>query len=225
MAGFGCYNPYPRKFGGGKRAIQVVHEGLLEASDRAGLDVSEGSVEWCESLGQAAVIANGHAAAERAHYHIIPRKMTESLPVWEQALGITPAIGTTSYDRRMAVDARFRALTSNAEPDIRDVCANVTGRAFVGVSYVPLAQELRYWPGIKPGPPGLDWVSTQCMVFVTLTNQTVTDAEYLRIESTLYELLDNFLPAWMAFSIDRVDTVENESGFFLDFSPMDEVSL
>lgn len=225
MAGFGCYNPYPRKLGGGKRPIQVVHEGLLEASDRAGLDVSEGSVEWCESLAQSAIIANGYAAAERAHYYLIPRKMTESLPMWERALGIQPPTGSPSYARRREVESRFRALTNNAEPDIRDVCSRSTGRCYVGVSYVPLGQELTYLPGVNPGPPGLEWSSSQCTVFVTLTNDGVTQEEYVRRESALAQLLDDFLPGWMAFSIDRVDTLDGDSGFFLDYSPMDEVSL
>jgi len=47
----------------------------------------------------------------------------------------------------------------------------------------------------------------------------------VRRESALAQLLDDFLPGWMAFSIDRVDTLDGDSGFFLDYSPMDEVSL
>ena len=45
-----------------------------------------------------------------------------------------------------------------------------TGAIFVALRVVQPANEITYWPGAYPGPPGFEWSSNRCKIGMELSN-------------------------------------------------------
>lgn len=227
---FGAYGPFPIRFGGGKRPIETEHEALLETYksvfdiERGGEDSGKG-LPWVEAYAEAAVLGIMWAGSQRGANQRTPLKLLEGLPVWEEACGLTPGVNDPLTERRAEVAAKFRSFGNNAEPDIRDVCVAMMGSNFVELSWVSDADDVTYWPGFNPGPPGLEWFSRRCIAFVEVTKTGLTQDAFDRKVGKLAQVLDSFLPAWMTFEIFTVDTNGTDEGFILDYSSLDEVGL
>lgn len=224
MAGFGGYNPYPRAYGGGRRAVAWIHEALLEEYRRL-FNVEPDSLGWCESYGEAGIIAAGQAGANASHNALVALRAAYSLTTWERAFGLTPSPYDTPLARRQALDARFRAMNNNAESDLRDVCERLMGVNFALTSWIAPLSEVTYWPGINPGQPPLEWWSKREILFVEVTKTGLTQDAFNARVARLTDVLDDLMPAWMSFDIYTVDTNGTDLGFILDLSLLDEAAL
>lgn len=222
--GFGAYSPFPVRFGGGKRPVETEHEALLETYKPV-FNVDQGELPWLEAMAEAAVAGMMWAGSLRLANQRTPTKMIDGLRIWEEACGLSPSASDPPVERRAEVAAKFRSYGNNAEPDIRDVCAAMMGSNFVELSWVLTAEDVTYWPGINPGPPGLEWFSRQCIAYIEVTKAGLDQASFDRKVGKLTQALDSFLPAWMTFEIFTVDTSGADEGFILDFSSLDEAGL
>ena len=224
MPGLGRFNKFPLRFGGGKSAHEQIHEALLSSYSKV-LDTSPDGVVDSEAYAEAACLAMVWTAGRRAANQLQPMRMLDWLEPYEQILLTRPAPGDTDATRRRAVAGKFKALTSNAEPDILAACSAILGVNIVGVSYLEDPDVTEYQPVINPGPPGFEWYSDALVVRVEVNNIGITQSAYDRKVARVEEMLSSMLPAWMRFEVFRWDTDGSESGFYLDLSMLDEVGL
>lgn len=199
MPGFGR-NPWPRRFGGGKRAHQQEHEALLEAL-APGYDISSDSAVYAEAYAHGVGVAFVWTAAGRARGAMQPTRMLESLADWETATGTRPSVRDTVARRRAAVAAKLRGLTGNRMGDISDACIALLGDRFAGIATVASADEVAYWPGINPGPPGFEWSSNRSHIMLIIHKTGLAEAEFVDVRAQAFRLLDSMLPSWMTFAI------------------------
>lgn len=199
MAGFGR-NPYPKRFGGGKRYHEVELEALLDLL-APGWDVEENSALYAEVYAEALAVAMIWTLNRRHANQGIPERMLEALTTWEAACRLRPSPKDTMQARRRAVAGRLRGLAGNTLNDIYDALAKLLGRAFDGLATVPEALATTYWPGINPGPPGYEWSSNRVRVAVKIIKSRLTEAEYVSLRSKAFDLLDGLAPDWMTFTI------------------------
>lgn len=199
MAAFGR-NPWPRRFGGGKRAHQAEHEAALEAL-LPGYDVGEDTAVYAESYAHALGVAFVWAAYGRAQSALLPTRMLETLPDWEQACGTRPSLRDDVITRRAAVAGKMRGLTGNRVADLTDACRRLLGDRFDSIATVAEADEVAYWPGINPGPPGFEWSSNRLHIALVINKTGLSEQEYIDLRARAFSLLDSMLPAWMSFSI------------------------
>lgn len=221
---FGCYNPFPFQLGGDERAIETVHRGLNEQYAKT-FDVSDGTLADVESYAEAVVIACGWDAAARGGAQMRPLEMLEGLPIWERACGLRPSPSDLPSERRAELAAQFRGFAGNAEPDMRDVCAELMGANFVETSYIPPLSTVTYWPGMVPGPPMLPWFSNRCTLFVEVTKAGLSQEAFDRKTEKLSSVLSRLIPSWMDFAIFLFDSNGSDEGFILDLSLLDEAGL
>ncbi len=193
-------NCYPRRYGGGASTVELEHQALLDAL-APGWDVSPETAIYAECYAHALAITAIWAINGRLRGQMVPARMLETLPTWEQACGLRPAPGDTPPARRRAVAAQLRGLVGNTLGDINDVCAASAGTAFGGLAIVDAAQATVYWPGINPGPPGFEWSSNRAVVGVKLIKLGFTDADFLALVSRINRQLASLCPAWMTFQV------------------------
>jgi len=222
--GFGRYNSFPFRFGAGKTAKRAIHQALLDRYTPV-FDTDDSKLPAVEAYVEAHIASQAWNAAERVGNQLQPTKMLENLPVWEEACGLRIGLDDTERERRADVAAKFRGFGSNAEPDIRDACEALLGRAFVECRYVAAAEEYAYMPGYNPGPPGLEWASNRCKVFVHVQRTGETDDAWFRLMGKLARMLDALLPSWMDSDWFIHDTDGTDDGFFLDISRLDYTGL
>ena len=197
-------NCYPRRFGGGARAYQEEHEALLLALE-PGYDPAPETANYAELYAAAILVGTVWALNGRLRNQAIPGKMLEWLPDWEEALRLRPAPTARVQDRRAAVAAKFRGLSGNAQPDIYDACAAKLGSAFLELRTVEPADEVTYWPGQNPGPPGLEWSSNRMSFAVVLSPGGMSTEELIDLSETLALQLSTFIPATNTFQIGTED--------------------
>lgn len=224
MAGFGRFNPFPLRFGGGKRAIELAHEGLVSAYSQ-NLDTDDDTIVGLEAYAEARVISQPWIASKRLGHQLSPQRMIENLPIWERITRLQPDATDSEADRRAELAGKMRGLLNNAEPDIRDACAEVLGTCFVDVHYTDTADEITYWPGLNPGPSLTPWTSNVCMAWVEVTKAHLSQEAFDRKIGRLGRMLDDLLPVWMGFNFYTVDTNGTDEGFILDVSLLDEAGL
>lgn len=224
MAGIGRFNPFPFRLGGGKRPIELAHEALVAAYGQ-NLDVDDSTITGLEAYAEAAVVSQVWTVANRLGHQLVPSKMVDNLPIWESITRLQPAASDRDADRRAELAGKMRGLFNNAEPDIRDACAEVLGTNFVNVVYTASADEITYWPGLNPGAPLTPWTSNVCMVWVEVTKAHLSQESFDRKIGRLGRMLDDLLPVWMGFDFYTVDTNGTDEGFILDVSLLDEAGL
>jgi hypothetical protein len=225
VASFGKYGPMPLRFGGGTRAIEAVHRAHQEALEPF-LDVAdEDGIAYVETYAEASVMAEAWKASTRLRGQLVPAKMLESLPVWEQATRLRVGLDDREGERRAALAGKLRALAGNAIGDIRDACAAIAGANFVGLRTVAPADEVVFWPGVNPGPPGLEWASNRATVYVELTKAGLTQGAFDSLVSRLLRALDDLCPSWLTFAWFTVSTSVGVDGFFTDLSLVGQDAL
>lgn len=218
--GFGRYNPFPRRFGGGKRAIETAHQSLLDRYSKV-FTTDDDQLPALEAYAEATTIAAGDAAARRVGNQLQPAKMLENLPVWEEATGTAPSPRDAPRDRRNAVSAKLRGLGPNAQSDIYDAIAAAAGASFVDIHYVGSDDEITYWPGGNPGPPGMDWATNKAIAFIELRRGVLPQDRFDVMVGRVLRAAFDIIPAWM--SADWF--VSDGDGFTLDVSLLDETGL
>jgi hypothetical protein len=225
VASFGKYGPMPLRFGGGTRAIEAVHRAHQEALEPF-LDVTdEDGIAYVETYADASVMAEAWKASQRLRNQLQPAKMLESLPVWEEATRLRVGLDDTEGERRSALAGKFRGLSGNAIGDIRDACALLCGANFVALHTVAPADEIVFWPGVNPGPPGLEWSSNRATVYVELTKAGLDQGSFDSLVSRLLSTLDDLCPSWLSFAWFTTSTVGGTDGFFLDYSLLGQDAL
>lgn len=224
MAGYGAYNPYPRRYGGGKRAVEVVHESLLEDYSRM-WNVEPQSLGWHEAYAEAAMVACAWAGAKASHNSLIATKAAYSLTTWEEAFGLRPSPSESAMQRRANLDAKLRSMGNNAEADIRDTAQRLMGNNFVGVYFIPTIGDVTYWPGIFPGQPPFEWYSKREVLFIEVNKEGLTQDAFTAKVGHLVSVLDDLVPAYMGFEVYVHNTNGTDTGFILDLSLLDEAAL
>lgn len=214
MASYG-WNPYPRRYGGGKRYFQVELEALL---DRAapGWDGDSSTESYAELYAYALAIAMIWAVNGRTKQQVLPSGMAEDLPTWEQILKLGVGSSDSLTTRRARVAAKLRAQASNALGDIYDTAAALGGSNFLGLAPPAPANVIAFQHGINPGPPGREYTSNQARISVQLSRGSLSDEDFFTLVRRMRETLQPMAPTWVTFAIGA-----NDGGFKADFGQAD----
>jgi hypothetical protein len=200
MPGFGGYNSFPFKFGGGTATHEYEHMNMLTAL-RAVLDTSEGTEHWCESYAEALAIAMIWAISGRVRNQMIPMKMMENLPVWENVRGLVPKPDDTLVSRRRKLSAKTSASVGNSPPYIESVCSTIAGSSFDNIEYSDESNHITYWAGVNPGPPGYEWASTRPRIGVVLNTGSLSDDAFYDMRQEIATQLNDIVQAPGEFTI------------------------
>lgn len=199
MAKFGR-NPFPRRFGGGRRTLELEHEALLDAL-APGWDTSEGTALHAEAYAEALAVSMIWAVNNRLRNQEVPAKMLEVLPTWEQACRLRPSPRATVQARRRAVAAKLRGLVGNTLADIEASCIALLGSSFVAITTIGEGNATTYWPGINPGPPGFEWSSNRSTITVHMKKDRLTEVQFRELRAQVISMLDGLVPDWMTFRV------------------------
>lgn len=231
---YGGYHPYPRRFGGGKPALQTFHESLNSQRGTA-LDAGNSTTTaWLEDMAlMRAIVFDGWHTNQRLAHQWDPRRMTDMLERWERILKLRPAPGRTDKERRDAVLERFErfAGVANHAKLIKHL-ETVLGDAFVGVEYITVANAVVVVPdGSYPwGTPTTDstrpWSSTVARILVQITKPTGwTESQFYEAAAKVGPIVDAIAPAWVTYDWYRapegyppivVSGGPQAAGFYLD---------
>lgn len=222
--GLGRFNPFPLRLGGGKRPIELAHETLTKAYGE-NLDIDDSTVAGLEAYAEARITGTAWIASKRLANQMIPSKMLEGLPIWEDATGLVSEEAVNEAERRAAVAGKLRGLFNNATPDVRDACAELLGANFVGLYTTASADDTTYWPAINPGHPEMPWSTNSAIYFVEVTRAGLDQEVFLRKIGKVGRMLDDMIPAWMGFYVFTRDTHGSATGFILDKSLLDITGL
>lgn len=228
MSGFGATNPWPRRFGGGTRAVESVHVAMLDAL-APGWDVTPGSDVYAEAHAHAAAVSIIWACNERLRSQAIPMRMLEALPEWEGATGLRPGRDDSMIARRRKLAAKLRGIAGNTIADILAVCQAIFGSNFVDIHTATSSSTVVYWLGgplayapdgtpllSAPGPPGFEWCSNRLAIGVEVSQGSDSTATFGDKMSALSDALDALLPAPMTFQIGT-----GHGGFICDVGILD----
>ncbi len=211
--GFGGYHHYPRRFGGGRPRVQVIHESL-NAQRGTALDTTvDTNVCWIENLALARAIDAAWGTNARLGHQWDPNRITDMLSRWEKIMRLPPSAGATDGERRRALAdqwARFGALAN------------------IGIEFIGYANAVIHVPdGTYPWGTAsalVPWYSTTMhMLIRTEVPIGYTEQDYLELVGEIFPVLDGTLPAWMTWSVYRPGPVNypvadgpSAGGFYLD---------
>jgi hypothetical protein len=224
VSSFGGYGHFPFTFGGGDEPTKTYHKALLEEYEGV-FNTELDSLPEIEAYAEAAMLAHVPNAAGRLANQRIPPKMTTALPKWEEACHTQPTANQSLEERQAEVAAKLRGLGPNAEPDIADACAALLGEHFVGVHYVDASEEITYYPGANPGPPGQEWASNVRHAFVQVRPLAKPLHEFRVLLGRLERMLGDMLPSDMKGDWYVHNTIGGVDGFYLDVSLLDVTGL
>jgi hypothetical protein len=200
-------NHWPRRFGGGKRYVEIEHEALLDAL-APGWDADPSTESYAEAYAHALAISMIWSLNGRLRNQAIPSRMIENLPEFEAACNIRPGSNESVQQRRRTVAAKLRGIAGNTLGDIYDACAAMAGVNFAGLQTVDAADVWAFWPGQNPGPPSYEWMSNRAMVACKLTRGTLSELELRALVNRLKQMLNAMVPVWMRIAVGTF-----ESGF------------
>jgi hypothetical protein len=207
--------PFPRRFGGGINHIIVEHTALLD-SLKLGYDVSEDQAVYAEAYAHAIAIVGMWRINGRLRNFLVPSKMMESLPVWEESCHIRPEPGDTPQQRRRVMGAHFLGFHGNLLVDLENVCRAAGGANFIQINGVDTPDMVDYWPGINPGPPGFEWMSTRHAYSFVLTSTGMDARSFNALVRTINREMTGLLPSHMIFK-----TGTGVDGFIVDIGIVD----
>lgn len=199
---YGGFHPYPRRYGGGRPALQVQVESLANARGTALDATNPDSIAWleCMAIGRA-LYFDGWGANQRLAYQWDPRKMTDMLPRWEQILKLRPAPDATEKERRDAVLVRFERFVgvANHSKLLTELQAAL-GDVFVAIEYISRANAVVTVPdGSYPwGTPNADapWSSSIAHVLVRLQKPAgYTEGDFYDAAAKVVPIFDAIMPA------------------------------
>lgn len=215
MSGFGATNPFPRRFGGGTRARAVERLAFAEQFEKLGLNPEDPSV-GATVYALANAVGVVWAVNTRLRGAEIPERMLETLTTYEEILRLTPDADDADVARRQAVAAKLRGLSGNTFSDIESAVSALLGAQYDGLVTVAPADELTYWSGINPGPPGYEWFSNRMVLGVKIKREGIDPAGFERLFGQCRAFLQDFLPAWEVFAIGV-----GADGFTVDVDTVD----
>lgn len=226
---FGGYHHYPRRFGGGKPRVQVIHESL-NAQRGTALDTTiDTNICWLENLALARALDAAWSINVRLGHQWDPVRVTDMLPRWEKIMRLVVPAGTTEVKRRRVLEAqwaRFGALVNIGRLSSR--LTTLLGDVFVSLDFIdPLLAVIHAPDGTYPFGTvveGYPWYSTVMHMLVrTQVPAGYTEEDYLAAVGPVFPYLDGTLPAWMTFDVYRPGPVSvavsggpTAGGFYLD---------
>lgn len=199
MLGLGKWNPFPLRFGGGQAKKQQAYLAILDALE-PGFSADDPANQG-EAMAAAVAIAIAWAVNKRLTNQAIPTRMLENLTEWEQILKLRPTVEDTDQERRARVAAKVRGFGNNAIADINDAVAKVLGANYEDTLFVDPSNEVTYWPGVNPGPPGFEWASNRAKLSIKMNKNGLSNKQFIALRQSVADLLDALLPSWMTFSI------------------------
>ena len=230
---YGGHFPYPRRFGGGRPRLRIVHDALNAARGTA-LDASNSStVAWVENMAHArALTFDGYGANERLAMQWDPDRMTAFLGRWEKILGIRPAPGTPDKTRRNEVRKRMRRFIEASSFHSRVVARlqQELGNVFVAVEYIDVSNAVVHvpdtsypWGTVAAGSP---WNSTVAHILVLLQKPTgYSEADFYLAAGKVGPAIDGLIPVWTSWDWYRapsggpaitVSGGPSQAGFYCD---------
>ncbi len=207
--------PFPRRFGGGINNLIVEHTALLDQL-KLGYDVSEDTAVYAEAYAHAIAIVGMWRVNGRLRNFLVPSKMMESLPVWEESCHIRPEPGDTPQQRRRVLGAHFLGFHGNLLVDLENVCTAAGGANFIRIGGVDSADVVDYWPGINPGPPGFEWMSTRLTYVFVVSRTGMEPRNFYALVRFINKEMTGLLPAEMVFQVGT-----DEGGFIVDVGILD----
>jgi uncharacterized protein YmfQ (DUF2313 family) len=231
--GYGGYHPFPKKFGGGRPRLRLVHDALNAARGTA-LDASNSdTVVWVENMAYArAITFDGYGVNDRLGNQRDPDRMTSMLPRWEKILGISPSPTATEKERRDVVKKRRqRFLDATAlHSRIQNVMRAELGDVFVQLEYISYANAVinvpdsTYpWGTVNVAAP---WSTTTSVMLVLCQKPAgYTEGDYYEAIAKVHPALEQIMPAWMKWYAYRgpqtypavsVSGGPSRGGFYLD---------
>lgn len=231
--GYGGYHPYPRRFGGGRPLLRLVHDSLASGRGSA-LDATNSStVAWVETMAHArAICFDGYGTSRRLAMQWDPARTTDMMGRWETIFGVPRAPGTTDYDRRQTLVRRWRRFLDAPALHSR-IVSRLTlevGEVFHAVEYISYANAVIHVPDLSypwgDEATGLPWYSTTAHILVLLTKPDgYSEATFYEAASKVGPALDGVIPSWCTFDWYRapaagpsIDVAGGPSagGFYLD---------
>ncbi len=227
--GFGGLHPYPRRFGGGKSRLEVIHTSL-NAQRGTALDTSNvDSIVWIEDLALARAIEAAWSLNVRLGNQWDPLRVTDMLSRWEKAMRLVVLPGASKIERRAALAKqwqRFGALVNIGQMSAQ--LTDLLGDVFVSLDFIGYDVAVIHVPdGTYPWGTesvGAPWYSTTMHMLVRTQVPTgYSEQDYLGIAGKVFPLLDGIMPAWMTWSVYRPGPISyavtdgpTAGGFYLD---------
>ncbi len=226
---FGGYHSYPRRFGGGKPRVQVIHESL-NAQRGTALDTTiSTNVCWIENLALARALDAAWSVNARLGHQWDPNRTTDMLPRWERIMRLVVPNGTTDVERRQTLAAhwaRFGALVNIGR--LSSKLSTLLGDVFVALEFIGYDNAVIHvpdgsypWGDVVSGAP---WYSTTMHMLVRTQVPTgYSEEDYLAAVGPVFPILDGVLPSWMTWTVYRPGPVNYDvtdgpsaGGFYLD---------
>jgi uncharacterized protein YmfQ (DUF2313 family) len=227
---YGGYHPYPRRFGGGKPHLEVMHESL-NAQRGSAFDPVSTSLVWLETMAMArAIVFDGWGTNQRLANQWDPRSTTDMLTRWETIFRILPAPDTTEAERRAELTRRWQRFghMANHVKMLTELSARL-GTFFVAIEYISLANAVVHVPdGTYPWgvfTAGIGWMSSVAHILVLLQKPAgATEGQFYEQAAKVPQILDAIAPAWTTFDWYRspvstpiaVTGGPSMGGFYLD---------
>lgn len=235
--GYGGYHPYPRRFGGGKPALQTIHESLNAQRGTAYDAMNPATTVWLINHAIArALTFDGWGTNQRLANQWDPDRMTDMLPRWEQIMRIPVPTGATDSERRAQVKLRWSRFGQSARhARLQTELANALGPAFVAVEYISPANasihvpDASYpWGTVADGAP---WSSTVARILVRLTKPSGwSEGDFFAAAAKVGAVLDPVLPSGATYDWYRAPATgapivvgggPSAAGFYLDEPNLD----
>lgn len=225
---YGSGGPYPRRYGGGKRARTHAKNAITQEFNRYRFDTSEGTVKAAEAYAYGNAVGGIWSINKRLTGAEVPLRMMETLTTWEEILRLRPVVSDSDNARRRAVAAKFRALSGQMTfGDIEDICRAAMGASFIQASKADPVDYMTYMPGgggpamaalsatdwgqFAPGTPGFENSTNRCLIAIVVEQGILDDDTYDKLQAALQRLLHSALPTYMNFAIG-----EGTAGFVCD---------
>ncbi len=204
--GYGGYHPYPRRFGGGKPHLQVIHESINAQCGTALDATNENTYVWLENMAIArALTFDGWGSNQRLAYQWDPRKVTDMMPRWERIFAIVPPADMPDRQRRAALTARWERFGARANHTrMHDLLLAGLGDYFFAVEYISLANANVHVPdGSYPWGTvvaGIPWYSTVSHILIRLQKPAfATEADFYNAAAKVAPILDPLLAGWVTW--------------------------
>jgi len=198
--GLGSTNPLPFTLGGGDSTVQIEHQAILDALE-PGFDISNTTALYAEAYAEAIAVAMIWYSNARLSNQMIPERMLENLTVWEESCTLRPSPDEPDRDRRSRLSAKLRGVAANALGDIEEAAITILGANFNQLSQPSPANQVVYWPGVNPGPPGYEWSSNRASISISINSNNLDKNSQASLVSAMILQLDAMCPSWMTFRV------------------------
>ncbi len=202
MPGCGALNPFPIRFGGGRRRIKYILDSL-NAQMGTGFDTSEMSTNYLENLATARLLSAMWSTNQRLANQFDSRRMTTCLPRHEKILAIRPKRTDSNTVRRARI-AELEAREGKAclFSVMVDTLTTKLGAYFVSldtigisIAVITVPDGTYPWGSVLAGAP---WSSTIDHLLVRMQKPAgATEADFYGQAARVVAILGPILPAWV----------------------------